>query len=122
MTMKSDLPEPVAGGCSAPLLHDQLIAPPLASVEGRTTPVPAGYADAEREFAGALARYADRAFIEAARGFLVAAQHLEFGGAYAEVFRRDRVLAYENAAISYQQADAVDEARRELAQRARRDP
>ena len=120
--MESELPDRVVGDCSAPLLHDQLIAPPPASVESRTTPVPTGYSDAEREFAGALALYADRAFIEAARSFLVAARRLELGGGYAEVFRRDRVLAYENAAIAYQQANAVDEGRQELAQRARRDP
>ena len=120
--MKHELPGRVAGDCSAPLLHDQLIAPPPAGVEGRTTPVPAGYSDAEREFTRALARYVDGAFIEAARSFLVAAQRLELGGGYAEVFRRDRVLAYENAAIAYQQANADDEARQELAHRARRDP
>lgn len=120
--MEPDIPERVAGDCSVPVIHDQLIAPPLTSVEGRTLPLPAGYADAERVFAEAAARFADRAFVEAARGFLSAAQRLELGGAYADVFRHDRVLAYENAAIAYQEADVLDEARREFTQRARRDP
>ena len=120
--MEPDIPDRVAGACVPPIIHDQLITPPLASVEGRTMPLPAGYADAEKAFAEAATRFTDHAFVEAARGFLAAAQELELGGTYADVFRRDRVLAYENAAIAYQEANAPDEARVEFTQRARRDP
>jgi hypothetical protein len=119
--MDNDIPDRVAGDCATPALL-QLVAPPLASVEGRTTPLPTGYADAEKAFADATTRFTDHAFVAAARGFLAAAQLLEIGGPYADAFRHDRVIAYENAAIAYREAEALDEARRELAERARGDP
>jgi hypothetical protein len=120
--MDSELPVGVVGGCATRIIHDQLVRPAVTSVEGRPTPLPAGYLSAEKAFSEAVARFGDKAFGIAASGFLAAASHLQISGTYAETFRHDRVIAYHNAAIAYEEANTVDEARRELGRRAELDP
>lgn len=119
--MNSELPHPVYGECSAPVIYEPLYVPPPTNIEGRDVPFPPGHVDALKAFAEAVARFNEHAYLEAARGFLAAAQLFELDGPYAPMFRGKRVTAYENAAIAYEEADALDEARQEFRQRAHRD-
>lgn len=133
----ADFPSIVLADClGSPIIQDHLSGGPYESINGVRTPLPDSYKDAERRFAKAVTEFAEHRFVDAAREFLVVAQRIDdaareflvverlpkFASGNAESFRSDRIRAYENAAIAYENAKAFDEGRREFTQRVHQDP
>ena len=121
-TAKMEPDKLVLGECGGPALL-VLLGPPVHQVEGRRAPLPVGYAEGERLFAEAVAGFEKRAYREAAHGFMDAASHFA-GGApeYQATLGANRVVAYRNAALAWEAAGNLEEARRELGARAASDP
>lgn len=87
-----------------------------------TAPVPAGYDEAERRFDQAVAHYEAGRWLEAAEGFVAAADATPRGGPHENTLAADRTAAYRNALSAWRMAGDLDAARAALAPRLEADP
>jgi hypothetical protein len=87
-------------------------------------PLPEAFVNGERAFAEARAAYDRGEYLQAASGFMTAAETLRVreGEPFWEIARRNRVWCYRNAAYSWAMANALDKLRPAIEAAIKSDP